>query len=111
MTVPTKLHIVIHQGATYSQDVATALHANGAAINLSTYTGSAQIRKHYTSLTKNDFTVTLANTGVVTLSMTANTTSSIVPGRYVYDAEITSNTGVVTRLVEGIATVTPQVTR
>jgi hypothetical protein len=32
-------------------------------------------------------------------------------GRYVYDVEIISAANVISRLVEGIATVTPEVTR
>jgi len=35
----------------------------------------------------------------------------VVSGRYVYDLEITSNTGIVTRSYEGIVTVTPEVTK
>ena len=45
------------------------------------------------------------------LSMSANTTNSIAAGRYVYDCELTDSNGIVSRLVEGIVTVTPGVTR
>jgi hypothetical protein len=43
--------------------------------------------------------------------MTANSSANVVAGRYVYDCELTDVNGAVTRLIEGIATVTPQVTR
>ena len=49
-------------------------------------------------------------TGVVTLSLTPAQTTALSDGRYVYDLEITSSTGEVTRVIEGIITVTPQVT-
>jgi hypothetical protein len=38
-------------------------------------------------------------------------TNAIEAGRYVYDVELTSSGDKTTRLVEGIATVTPQVTK
>ena len=43
--------------------------------------------------------------------MTANATANVVAGRYVYDVELVDGGGVVTRLLEGIVTVTPQVTK
>jgi hypothetical protein len=55
--------------------------------------------------------VTVANSGTVTLSLSANATANISYGRYVYDCEITSNAAIVTRVQEGIVTVTPEVTR
>jgi hypothetical protein len=45
------------------------------------------------------------------LGMSANTTSAITAGRYLYDLEVTDSTGVKSRLVEGIVTVTPEITR
>ena len=43
--------------------------------------------------------------------MNAATSANVVYGRYVYDCELTSSGNTVSRLVEGIVTVTPQVTR
>jgi hypothetical protein len=43
--------------------------------------------------------------------MNAATTADIVPGRYVYDVLITSPSVVKTRVIEGIVTVLPSVTR
>jgi hypothetical protein len=56
------------------------------------------------------FTATGNSTGYISLTMTANTTANITAGRYVYDVEVTSNTGIVTRVKEGIVTVTPNAT-
>lgn len=56
-------------------------------------------------------TVTDPTAGQVSMELTANTTSSIRAGRYVYDVEIEEDGGVVTRIFEGIATVLPNVTR
>jgi hypothetical protein len=43
--------------------------------------------------------------------MTNSTTSNIEEGIYVYDLEITSGAGAVTRVLQGNITVTPEVTR
>jgi hypothetical protein len=43
--------------------------------------------------------------------MTGANTSNLTPGRYVYDLLITSGPGIKTRVVEGIITVLPSVTR
>jgi hypothetical protein len=48
-------------------------------------------------------------TGVLTISLTANQTTALDAERYVYDVEITSSTGSVTRVLEGIITVRPEV--
>lgn len=107
----TKANLVIDQGATYSTSI-DVLDEEGIAIDLTNYTGAAQMRKHYTSSNSVAFTVSLGGAdGTVTLSMTANATANIASGRYVYDVELTSNTGVVSRVLEGIVTVTPNVTR
>jgi uncharacterized cupin superfamily protein len=106
----TKANLVIDQGTTFST-IITVADVEGVALDLSNYTGAAQMRKHYSSSNSFSFTIYVANTGTVTLSMSANTTANITSGRYVYDCEITSNTGVVSRIAEGIVTVTPEVTR
>jgi hypothetical protein len=49
--------------------------------------------------------------GEITLSLTANQTGNIVAGRYVYDVELTDAANSITRIVEGIVTINPQVTR
>jgi hypothetical protein len=45
----------------------------------------------------------------LTISLTANQTTALDAERYVYDVEITSSTGSVTRVLEGIITVRPEV--
>jgi hypothetical protein len=43
--------------------------------------------------------------------MNSANTSVVTPGRYVYDVLLTSGTGIKTRIIEGIVTVLPSVTR
>jgi hypothetical protein len=107
----TKANILIDQGTTFSTVINLA-DEGGSAIDLSGYSGDAEMRKHYTSSNSQSFTVTLGGAnGTVTLSLTATQTANIAAGRYVYDVEITSGSNVVSRIIEGIVTVTPEVTR
>jgi hypothetical protein len=107
----TKANLVIDQGSTFSADLALT-DENGDALDLQSFTANSQIRKWYSSSNAAATFTTLINTnsGSITLSLTANQTSNLVAGRYVYDVEITSGSEV-SRIVEGIVTVTPQVTR
>lgn len=106
-----KANLIIDQGANFETSINVTDDYDNA-VDLTGYTGAAQMRKHYTSITYYTFNVAIdAISGVVTLSMDANTTNSIAAGRYVYDCELTDTSNVRSRLVEGIVTVTPQVTR
>lgn len=105
-----KVNIVIDQGTTFNTDF-TFTNENDDPIDFSAYQGSSQMRKSYTSSTSYAFTVGLGNSGIISLSMNAATTSTITAGRYLYDVEVTAPNGVVSRLVEGIVTVTPEITR
>jgi len=104
-----KSNINIDQGTDFRVTV-NVTDANNSPIVLTGYTGKSQFRKHYTSSSAYAFDVSLAN-GAVTLFLSSNTSNSINPGRYVYDCELTSTTGVKSRIVEGIVTVSPQVTK
>ena len=85
----------------------------GDAINLTGYTANSQIRKSYYSSSANTLTATITGTsnGEITLSMTSTNTANLTPGRYFYDLVMTSPTSIKTRVVEGIATILPSVTR
>jgi hypothetical protein len=107
----TKANITIDQGTTFSTSISLT-DENGDPIDLTGFTGRSQLRKHYTSSNSQSFTVSLnSSEGTVGLTLTANQTSNLVPGRYVYDVEVVSAANVVSRIVEGIVTVTPEVTR
>lgn len=105
-----KVNIVVDQGTTFNTTF-TVLDAYDTPIDFTSYTANSQMRKSYTSSTAYAFDVGLSNSGIVTLSMSANTSGGITAGRYVYDVEVQNPSGVRSRIVEGIVTVTPQVTR
>ena len=109
-----KTNLVIDQGTTFDAYI-DLTDENGDPINVSPYTANAQIRRWYTS--SNAAAVLTTNTtieplkGVIKLSLTAEQTANLDFGRYVYDVSIVNNANTVTRVVEGIVTVTPRVTR
>jgi len=104
--------LTIEQGADFN----TTINVNdgtGAAQNLTSYTAAAQMRKSYYSTTANSFTVTISNAGAgeITMAMTSANTANLTAGRYFYDLVMTSGSNIKTRVVEGIVTVLPSVTR
>jgi hypothetical protein len=108
-----KSNIVIDQGTDFSTSI-TVADVNGNIVDLTGYTGRGQIRKHYSSSTKVDFTVAFGSPrtdGKVTLTLSNTATANMEAGRYVYDAELIDAANTVSRLVEGIVTLTPEVTR
>ena len=96
-------NFILEQGATFTR-----------TMNLSGYSVASKMRStHDSGTVVGTFSCTISNAsgGVITVSMTSSTTSGIEEGMYVYDLEITSSAGAVTRLMEGNVTVNPEVTR
>ena len=106
-------NIFIDQGATFTTTL-TINDSHGSALDLTNYTAIAQIRKSPSSSTSTSFTVAFASdrtTGQLTISLTDTQTTALEAGRYNYDVLITDSSGTKTRVVEGIATVNPSVSR
>lgn len=105
--------LTVDQGSTFESTI-DLVTDDGAVINVAGYVFSGQIRKSYYSAnaTANiTVTITDAANGNVTMSMNAATTANIKAGRYLYDVKMIDTSNTVTRLVEGVITITPQVTR
>lgn len=105
----TKANISIDQGTTFTTEILLT-DDNGDPLDLSAYTANAQIRKTYTSLTSVPFSTNLIS-GQITLSLSANASGNLESGRYVYDVVVRDNSNNLTRVVEGIVTINPQVTK
>ena len=106
-------NLFIDQGADFTTTV-TVNDAAGSALDLTNCTALAMIRKTYQSATATTFTnafVSPRTTGQITISLTDTQTTALDDGRYVYDLVITDGSGNKTRVVEGIATVNPSVSR
>ena len=107
----TKANLFIDQGATY-ETVLPLTDEDGNILDLTDSTAASQIRKSYSSSLTAEFDTSInVSAGEITLSLTANQTGNIVAGRYVYDVELADASNNITRIVEGIVTVNPQVTR
>lgn len=108
-----KANIVIDQGTDFSATVNVSGSDGVNPFDLTGYTVAAQMRKNYASSSASTFGTSHAgNTGVITLTMDNANTAGLEPGRYLYDVEITKTSdGEITRVVEGIVTVTPGITR
>ena len=102
------VELFMDQGATFNNVINLSDDLTNANINISGYIVRSQMRRSYYSVnaTANIIcTITNAADGEITMSLSANTTANIKSGRYLFDLET------VNRVLEGIITVTPEVTR
>jgi tRNA threonylcarbamoyladenosine modification (KEOPS) complex Pcc1 subunit len=112
----TTYDILIEQGATFSQVI--TYKESGVAVNLTGYTARMQVRSTLESATT-VVELTTANgrialggsAGTITLTIAAADTAGLTAGRGVYDLELVSGSGIVTRLLQGVATISRNVTR
>jgi len=105
--------LFLEQGTTFNTSI-TLDDIDGVPFDLTGVTTKGQIRKSYYSVnTTAEFVVTInsPDTGVILLSLNAPITANIVAGRYVYDVAIKDTANTVTRVLEGIVNVIPQVTK
>jgi hypothetical protein len=105
-------NFTLEQGTTFSKTI--TVKQDGSALNLSGYTVRSQMRStHDSSSVALSFTASVsdASNGKITISANDTQTSAVEEGIYVYDLEMESTLGVVTRLIQGKVTVTPEVTR
>lgn len=106
-------NLSIDQGTTYSVTIEVTDNT-GTARNLAGYTARSQLRRSYYTNSNVAFSANILNPaeGEIVLSLTDTQTSNLRQGRYVYDLEIIETaTGKVERIVEGIVTIYPEVTR
>jgi hypothetical protein len=112
----TQTNLEIPQGATWNR-VITYMDSNRVPIDLTGYTAKMQLRSDYgqkfaylTLSTGTGEIVITPLTGTIEITISATVTKALKVYTYVYDLEITSPGSVVTRLLQGKITVTPEVT-
>lgn len=108
------VELYIDQGTNFNTTVTLTDDLTNAPINITGYTFRSQMRRSYYSANATaNITCSIVNavTGVVGMNLSSNVTSTIKAGRYLFDLEATDTNGSVQRVVEGIITVTPEVTR
>ena len=95
------------QGCTFSHTI-PVYGINDEPFNLTGYSARGQIRKNYTTTNFVAFTCTVQGSSVV-ISLTANQTRAMKPGRYLYDVEIYNASNNVIRIAQGIFEIDPSV--
>jgi hypothetical protein len=115
MQAPGYLDLDCYQGANF--DYVLTWTVAGSAVNLTGYSSRMQVRQYADSTATvlslvNGTGITLGGTaGTIALAAVATATSAVEAGQYVYDLELVSGAGYVTRLVEGNFVVYAEVTR
>lgn len=104
--------ITIEQGATYTLVITvTAVNLTGYTVRTQGRTSHAAITTVWASPTNCTLSVTAGTNSTITMTISAaNTASMTAPSTGVWDLEYELS-GVVTRLLEGTYTITPEVTR
>lgn len=109
--------ILIEQGATFQLNLVWK-DSGGTPINLTGYTARMQVRQKIAdtnpllSFTTENGAITLGGAlGTIAITGLATLTDALTVKSGVYDLELVSPGGIVTRLIEGAVTITPQVTR
>lgn len=108
--------ITIEQGATFTLS-ATWKDSTGAPVNLTGYSARMQVRPDYeseevlVSITSTSGIVLGGALGTIVATVSATDTQKLNIQKGVYDLELQSTGGVVTRLLQGFATISREVTR
>ena len=106
-----KYNIVADQGATFNLNF--TVQTDGTPWDLTGYTFAMQVRRSTSSSTTllNLTSATMTSVGNVSTTVSATTMNTVPSGRWVYDIELTSSGGQVTRILEGRFIVKAQVTQ
>jgi hypothetical protein len=111
---PGILNLTFPQGATWDLSL-TYLDGDGDPIDLTAHTARMQVRNSFGAAAVLSLAsgtgITLGGTaGTIDIQVAASVTETIPPVQYVYDLEVEA-ASVVTRVVQGSLTVSPEVTR
>lgn len=108
----TTVYLEVDQGSDFST-IIDLQNDDNTPMNLSSFSVHSQFRKSYGSVNAHSFTASVysAMNGQIMLSLSGAFTSSIKAGRYLYDVEIVSVSGAKTRVLEGILTINPEITK
>lgn len=114
----TTLNLTHDQGASFLRSL-TIKDSSNVAINLTSYTLRGQARKKYADeAAAFSFVFTIkdqgTNPGEVDMTLAPSVTSALSikePTEYLYDVELVSAGGEVTRLFQGTITLSPEVTK
>jgi hypothetical protein len=114
MHAPSNLALAVYQGADWDYQLIWKIGDD--RVNLADYTARLQARPHPSSATividlETGAGITCGSEGTIDLAMDAEATAMLPAGKYAYDLELESPSGIVVRLVQGQIDVEPEVTR
>lgn len=107
------VELSMDQGTSFGVDI-TVINDDGSPRNLSNSTFTCSVRKsYYSSSATANLVITTADAanGILYANATAAVTSNVRPGRYLFDIKERTSSNTISRLIEGIITVYPQVTK
>lgn len=116
--MPAATHdILVEQGATYISNLVWK-DSDNVPIDLTGYTARMQFRRTksattalLSATTENGYITLGGAAGTIDISIPDDITAALTVTRAVYDLELISSTGVVTRLIEGDVEISKEVTR
>lgn len=107
-------NLVVNIGADFRQSFTLEDTGTNSTFDLTNYAVQSQMRKWSGSTSYTSFTTTVeipSTMGKIFLELSAEQTSALKPGRYIYDVLIIDEFGVKTRVIEGMVLVTEGATR
>lgn len=108
------VELYIDQGTDFSSTINLTDDVTNAPINVANYIVTSQFRRsYYSANVSGNFVcqITDAASGEISLSLSGSTSANIKAGRYLFDVKTVDDLGAKSRVVEGIITILPQVTR
>lgn len=105
-------NLEIDQGSDFNVEMILE-NDDGTPMDLRQFSVYSQFRKSYGSPIGYTFDASILDelNGVIRLRLSGVASSAIKPGRYLYDVEISNPIPYKTRVVEGIVTINPEITR
>jgi hypothetical protein len=107
-------NLVINAGSDFSQSFTLEESDTNSPLNLTSSSVESQMRKWSGSSNAVSFYTEIDDpptSGIIILSLTDTQTSTLKPGRYVFDVLVTDQYGIKNRLIEGMVLVREGVTR
>lgn len=108
------VELYMDQGATFNNVINISDDLTNQDVNIAGYIITSQMRRSYYSqnATANLVcTIQDSSSGEMILSLDAANTSNIPAGRYLFDVKVKDTSNVTNRILEGIITVTPAITK
>jgi hypothetical protein len=108
------VELFVDQGATFNSIINLSDDLTNTNLNIAGYIVTGQLRRSYYSAnaSANLFCyLSDAANGQISISLTAGETANLKAGRYLFDLQAITPANAVNRIIEGIITVSPGVTR